>query len=174
VKAKLVKIARVVGQVAILIVLILSGGYYLVTLGQKGKVELPTVSDCKLQQQLCSSRLPGGAEVEFEITPKNPDPSQSLQMMVRFKQLDPDSVSVKFQGRTMDMGLLEYSLVRKDNETGEVEFHGEGGLSVCVYGRMEWIVLVKIVLAGKSYDLPFEMETNYLPSSPVGSGDVKI
>ncbi len=162
-KTRLAKIASVVGQAAILISLILFVGYYLVTLGQSDKVELPIVSDCKLQQQPCATSLPDGAEIEFEITPKNPDPTQSLQMEARFKHVDPDMVSVKFQGKTMDMGLLEYGLERKDNETGAVEFSGEGGLSVCVYGRMEWIVLVRIVQAGENYDIPFEMETDYLP-----------
>ncbi len=173
-KHTVVKIASVMGQLIFLIGLITSAGYYLVISGQNSEVALPIVNDCKLQQQPCLVKLPGGAELEFEIMPKNPDPTQALHLMARLKQLDPDLVSVSFSGKTMNMGLLDYSLNKAVKEAGEVEFNGEGGLSVCVYGRMEWLVTVKIEQNDNIYQIPFEMETNYLPSSLEISGGDKI
>ena len=158
------KIAIAIGQIILLTTLVSLGGYFLVFRNLPTNVKLPPVSDCKLERQPCSAKLPSGAEIEFEISPKNPEPTESLYLTARLKNINPDSVRVAFDGKTMKMGFLEYELEKEVSPNSDVvQYTGNGGLSVCIIGTMEWIVLVKLVEDDNSYEIPFEMETFYNP-----------
>ncbi len=162
------KVVIVIGQIALLVATILFGGYAIVFLNLSENVKLPTVDDCKLQQQPCSTSLPSGAEIEFEISPKNPEPTESLYLTARFKNINPDSVRVAFDGKYMKMGFLEYDLKKAVSLDSElIEYSGDGGLSVCIIGKMEWQVLVKLAQGDNTYEIPFEMETFYNPEISV-------
>ena len=156
------KVATVIGQVVLLVALVLFGGYAIVFRNLSENVKLPIVDDCKLQQQPCSTELPSGAEIEFEISPKNPAPTDPLYLTARFKNINPDSVRVAFDGKHMKMGFLEYDLKKAVSLDSElIEYSGDGGLSVCIIGKMEWQVLVKLAQGDNTYEIPFEMDTFY-------------
>ncbi len=163
VKSSLKKAARVLIHVIVLTSLVSLAGYYLLFHNLPTYTKLPPVSDCKLQRQACLTSLTTDAEVEFEISPKNPDPTELLYLDVSFKGISPDSVRVRFDGKSMKMGPLEYELKKQAADVGISRFSGKGGLSVCIRGVMEWVVVVSIKLGNELYEVPFEMETHYNP-----------
>ncbi len=163
VKSSLKKTARVLVHVILLTSLVSLAGYYFLFHNLPTYTKLPPVSDCKLQQQACSAGLTTDAEVEFDISPKNPDPTELLYLNVSFKGISPDSVRVRFDGKSMKMGPLEYELKKQATDEGVTRFSGKGGLSVCIRGIMEWVVVVSIKLGNELYEVPFEMETHYNP-----------
>ena len=153
-----------IGKIALLITVTSFAGYALVFLNLSDNIKLPPVDDCQLQQKPCSARLPSGAEIEFEISPKNPAPTESLFLTARFKNINPDSVQVAFDGKQMKMGFLNYDLKKTvSSDSDSIEFTGKGGLSVCILGKMEWVVLLKLAQDDNTYQIPFEMETFYNP-----------
>jgi len=167
--AGLKKLVVVVGRIALLIALVSLGGYFLVFHNLPVNIKLPPVSECKLQLQPCTALLPSGAEIELEISPKNPEPTEPLFLTARFKGFEPDSVQVAFDGKTMPMGFLEYELNKQASSNSDViQYDGDGGLSVCVIGSMEWVVLLKLSQDDNTFEIPFEMETFYNPGASEG------
>ncbi len=163
VKLNLKQTARVLIHGGLLIGLVSLAGYYLLFHNLPVYTKLPPVTDCKLQNQVCSTSLNSATEVDFEISPKNPDPTGLLYLNVDLKGMNPDSVKVRFEGKSMNMGPLEYELEKQDSNAAATQFSGKGGLSVCVLGVMEWDVIVSIQQGSELYDVPFEMETTYSP-----------
>jgi len=107
-------------------------------------VRLPIVEGCALHMESCAVSLPVGAEVVFEIDPKQPNSNQELQLLARFRGVDPLSVGVRFKGVNMDMGELEnytQDLVREESPGKAIMFSGPGSLFVCSRGVMQWLVL---------------------------------
>ncbi len=148
-----------------LVVIVSFGGYQLIYPPAPETVQLPLVKDCPLHLQACTAKLPMGGEIHFDITPNTPDPTEELYLTTRFRNIDPDAVRVKFEGKTMNMGYLEYDLKQSENTGESVQYSGKGGLSVCIRGAMEWIVSVNVQIEKTNYEIPFEMETLYVPES---------
>ena len=61
----------------------------------------------------------------------------------------------------MYMGYLEFDLKQKEPIGDSVEFAGNGGVFVCSYGVMPWVVLVNVQVGRRVYEMPFEFETMY-------------
>ncbi len=137
------------------------GAYEYLSTHSSDKVRLPLVEGCKLNLQACSAELPTGGKVIFEITPKPPNPEEIIHLSATFHQLKPQSVRVSFVGRDMYMGYLEFALAQKEVAGDSVEFTGNGGVFVCSYGVMPWVVLVNVQVDGRVYETPFEFETIY-------------
>ncbi|MCP4488181.1 MAG: hypothetical protein GY820_12795 [Gammaproteobacteria bacterium] len=163
VKSGLKKSAMTLVHIVLLTGLVSLAGYYFLFHNLPTYTKLPPVTDCKLQNQACTTNLNPATEVQFEISPKNPDPTEQLYLNVDLKGMNPDSVKVRFEGKSMKMEPLEYELVQQDSDAAATQFSGKGGLSVCVLGVMEWNVIVNIQQGSEQYDLPFEMETIYSP-----------
>ncbi|MCP3689942.1 MAG: hypothetical protein GY784_16175 [Gammaproteobacteria bacterium] len=160
---RLRKATRVLLHAGLLVGLVSLGGYYIVFHNLPVYTKLPPVSGCKLQHQACKTSLNSAVAVEFEISPKNPDPTGLLYLNVDLKGMNPDSVKVRFEGKSMNMGPLEYELQKQDSDETATQFSGKGGLSVCILGVMEWSVIVAVQQGSELYDIPFEMETSYNP-----------
>ncbi|MBN4063182.1 hypothetical protein JYT79_00220 [Cardiobacterium sp. AH-315-I02] len=135
------------------------------------RIRLPLIKDCPLHLQVCHAQLPSGGELHFEISPKEPGPTDALQLKAIFKfkskQVNPEAVRVKFEGKEMYMGYLEYDLKRTENDiehdsTDNVQFVGKGGLSVCILDLMQWVVLVNVQIDNTIYEIPFEFETLHI------------
>ena len=153
---------------------ILGGLLFVITIGllvyqfvfrDAGDIRLPMVEGCSLHLEPCSTSLPMGGKMIFEINPKQPNPTELLHLSARFQQIEPQAVRVRFKGETMNMGYLEhvkYELPRKDTTDGSILFSGVGGLSVCISGLMEWIALVNIQIGDTIYEVPFKFETTYV------------
>ncbi len=126
---------------------------------------LPLVEDCTLHLEPCSSPLPMGASMVFEITPKQPAPDKTLHLSADFHGVEPRTVGVRFKGVNMNMGQLEYFEHKLSPETtpdGSISFAGTGGVFVCSIGVMQWLVLVKLQIGERVYEVPFKFETTYL------------
>lgn len=124
-------------------------------------ISLPIVKNCKLQTTPCRIRLPFGEQLTFEITPKNPTAIQTLDLDVYLEKTKPTSVNVNFNGKTMNMGFLDYKLKPQLDTENTNHFSGKGGLSVCIFGKMEWIVTVNLLINNTLYKVPFELDTFY-------------
>jgi len=151
--------------VGLLLMIIIGSLVYLFIFSTNtNKTRLPLVEDCSLHLQACSSELPNGGKIIFEINPKQPNPTEVLYLTATFQQIEPQLVQVSFKGKTMNMGYLEYvkyALQKKDTMDKSILFSGKGGLSVCIGGLMEWIVLVNVKAGGATYEVPFKLETTY-------------
>jgi len=126
-------------------------------------VRLPIVEGCALHLESCAVSLPAGAEVVFEIDPKQPNSNNVLQLAARFRGVDPQSVGVRFKGVNMDMGNLEdfiQELARQESPGEAVLFSGPGSLFVCSRGVMRWLVLVEVKIDKTYYEIPFRFESN--------------
>jgi hypothetical protein len=125
---------------------------------------LPLVENCSLHLQACSSALPKGGEIIFEINPKQPNSTDTLYLSASFLQFNAESVQVSFGGESINMGYIEfvkYELQRQDTIDESILFSGKGGVAVCHSGLIDWIVRV-YVRAGKTvYEVPFKFETAY-------------
>jgi len=155
-------LATLVGSLFVIIISLL---VYQFVFRDSGDIRLPMVEGCSLHLEPCSSPLPMGGRMIFEINPKQPDPTQVLYLSARFQQIEPQAVRVRFKGETMNMGYLEhvkYELPRKDTTDETILFSGIGGLSVCISGLMEWIALVNIQVGDTIYEVPFRFETTYV------------
>jgi hypothetical protein len=145
------------------VILAAAAGYSLLFPSAAERIRLPLVEGCPLHLQACSTQLPSGGELLFEISPKTPGPTEALQLKAIFKfkskQVNPEAVRVKFEGKDMYMGYLEYNLKRLTNSSDSVQFVGKGGLSVCILDLMHWIVLVNVQIDNTIYEIPFEFET---------------
>lgn len=149
----------------ILLVIMLIGGYQLTLPPVQNKVQLPLVKGCPLHLQSCIAQLPGGAEIQFDVSPKNPTPTELLHLTARFTHINPQDVRVKFEGKTMNMGYLEYDLKQKVSTERNSLFSGKGSLSICIRSVMQWVVIVNLEVDNLVYEVPFEMETHYNPGS---------
>ena len=143
------------------ILLIGIGGYSYYSKLPPNRVRLPLVKDCPLHLQACSAELPTGGQIHFQINPKQPSPTERLQLAATFQHVDPESVRVSFEGKDMYLGLLKYDLKRNVENDNQLVFGGEASLFVCSYGVMPWIVLVNVLDGGRVYEVPFEFETVY-------------
>ena len=136
--------------------------YQIVSPGPKN-VRLPIVEGCALHLESCEVSLPAGAKVVFEINPKQPNSSQALQLIARFRGIDPLSVGVRFKGVNMDMGYLgsfTHELVRQESRGEAVLFSGPGNLFICSRGVMRWLVLIEVKIDKTYYEIPFRFESN--------------
>ena len=126
-------------------------------------VRLPIVEGCALHLESCTVSLPAGAEIVFEINPKQPRSDHRLQLIASFRGVDPLSVGVRFKGVNMDMGNLEdltQELARQESPGEAVLFRGPGSLFVCARGVMQWLVLVEIKIDKTYYEIPFRFDSN--------------
>ena len=125
-------------------------------------VRLPVVEGCTLHQQACTTELPGGVRLTFEISPKNAVATDVLELSAHFQGSEPAAVGARFEGVNMDMGQLEYlthRLVRVEDEGGIVRFAGNGGVFACSVGVMHWLVLVRVDVGDTLYVVPYRFET---------------
>ncbi len=151
-------------RLTIIVLLVLAlitaaAGYQFFFPSEADRVRLAAVKDCPLHLQVCSTQLPSGGELHFEISPKTPATTDALQLKATFKQVEPEAVRIKFEGKDMYMGFLEYDLKKINNDSDIVQFAGKGGLSICIFEVMQWVVLVDVLVNNTIYEVPFELET---------------
>jgi len=155
----------IIVTVLLLVSILISAGYLVTHKPEEKTITLPMITNCKLQHQPCVARMPPGGQLEFEVLPRNPNAAEELLMYAKFSGFEPEAVKVNYNGKTMNMGFLDYPLKRISVEDNKTTFSGKGGLSVCIRGVMEWKVTVSVKLNNIVYQIPFEMETFYNPGS---------
>ena len=127
-----------------------------------GPVRLPTVEACMLHLEPCSASLPAGGSMIVEVSPRRPQPTDTLRLNVSFDQVEPSTVGVRFKGVNMKMGYLEhyvYELQRNQALAPAILFDGNAGVFACSSNLMEWLVLVRVELDNTLYEVPFKFET---------------
>ncbi len=146
------------------LVLLAAGGvlaYALIGYGPS-TVRLPVVEGCSLNQRACTSNLPGGGSITFEISPKNATATDVLELSAHFRDFEPVAVGARFEGVNMDMGQLEYlthDLSPIEGSGKASAFAGRGGVFACSVGVMHWLVLVRVRVDGTVYEVPYRFET---------------
>lgn len=122
--------------------------------GHDGLV-VPPSPGCDVGQGPCSARLPSGALLHLEISPRPVpvlipfDVSVSLEAGMREGSGQPE---VDFAGVAMDMGVNRIHL----SPAGNGRFIGKATLPVCVTGRMLWRATVRVDDAGRRIAVPFD------------------
>ena len=129
---------------------------------QHQTVRLPTVENCALDLDSCSTTLPQGGDIRVDIEPKNPSPSDPLRVQVEFANLQPGSVGLRFKGIDMNMGYLEHFVhelgsIRADQNGSS--FSGPAGVFACSMSLMRWQAILQFDLGGTVYEIPFDFET---------------
>lgn len=135
--------------------------YWFIGLGPP-TVRLPVVEGCSLHLQPCTSDLPGGGSMTFEISPRNAIATDVLELSAHFRHFEPEAVGARFEGVNMDMGQLEYlthQLARIDGSGDAIAFAGKGGVFACSVGVMHWLVLVRVSVGNAVYEVPYRFET---------------
>lgn len=125
-------------------------------------IRLATVEGCMLHLEPCSAPLPTGGRMIFEISPKRPAPTDILRLNASFEQVEPGSVGVRLTGVDMNMGYLEhyvYELQRNEAITTKPLFDGNAGVFACSSNLMQWLVLVRVQIDDRLYEVPFRFET---------------
>ncbi|MCP4391233.1 MAG: hypothetical protein GY802_23270 [Gammaproteobacteria bacterium] len=126
------------------------------------EVSLPVVDGCALHLQACSVEFPSGGSMTFEISPRQPAPTDTLRLQASFDRVAPQVVGVRFKGVDMNMGYLEhfvYDLHQNEAGAEAVTFSGDAGVFACSSNLMQWLVLVQVQLEGTRYEVPFRFET---------------
>ncbi|MDX5333587.1 MAG: hypothetical protein LPK58_06035 [Gammaproteobacteria bacterium] len=114
-------------------------------------VELPAPADCELHRAPCRLSLPAGQlTVEFS---EEPVPLQPFRIQLH-TSLAIDAATADFQMVDMYMGVNRYALVRQSADV----WSREAMLPVCATGRSDWLMYLRLEVAGVAYvtALPFE------------------
>jgi hypothetical protein len=154
------KTTRLIPITATLLVAAAGLGYYFLV--ANSEIRLPVVEGCALHLEACVVTFPEGGRMTFEITPKQPSPTEALYLNASFEQLEPQAVGAQFKGVDMNMGYLEhfvYDLHKTENNEKQSVFSGNAGVFVCSNNLMEWLVLVKVQVGETFYEVPFKFET---------------
>ena len=130
--------------------------------GEAAIVSLPAVEACQLHRESCTAALPGGGKLRLDIEPKQPAPTDPLQVTAVFEQATPGAVGVRLEGVNMSMGYLEhfvYELRRDRAKPASNAFNGSAGVFACSSTVMQWRLLARVELDGARYEIPFRFET---------------
>ncbi len=125
-------------------------------------LRLGVVEDCSLHRQACTSELPGGGQITFEISPRGAIATDVLQLQARFEGLEPATVDARFEGVNMDMGpleLLTHKLTPVQGTGDGATFAGKGGVFACSVGIMHWLVLVRVDVGDTVLEIPYRFQT---------------
>ncbi len=147
---------------ALLLVAVVGGLAYRFVDPGTSTLQLPVVEGCSLHLQPCTSELPGGGSLTFEISPRNAIATDVLELDARFEGFEPTAVGIRFEGVNMDMGQLEYlthDLVRQQSMDDSIIFAGKGGVFACSVGVMHWLVQVRVSDGDTLYVVPFRFQT---------------
>ena len=125
-------------------------------------LRLAVVEDCSLHRQACTSELPGGGRLTFEISPRDAVATDVLLLQARFEGLEPATVAARFEGVNMDMGALEllaHELAPVTVIGDTATFAGKGGVFACSVGVMHWLVLVRVDVGDRVLEIPYRFQT---------------
>ncbi len=125
-------------------------------------LRLGVVEDCSLHRQACTSDLPGGGRMTFEISPRGAVATDVLELQARFEGIEPATVDARFEGINMDMGpleLLTHELTPVPGTGDAVAFAGKGGVFACSVGIMHWLVLVRVDIGDTVLEIPYRFQT---------------
>ncbi len=144
------------GAALLLLVVLGLGAYRLsLLLFPQPTLLLPWEPSCDLHAGPCSTSLPSGGSVTFEIGPRPIPVVQPLQLQVRLASLPATQIEVDFSGIGMNMG---YNRVRlQPVEPGR--YQGQGMLPVCVRARMDWEAQVLITTSQGLLAVPYRFAT---------------
>lgn len=119
-------------------------------------INLPLVQNCNLNEQSCQVSLPDGTSLSLSILPQPIPLAKPLDIKVKIQGgVIPESLSIDFEGKDMNMGLTHYEL----KSISDNLFQVEGMLGICIRGKMLWKATLMINTKSKQYKLPFEFVT---------------
>ncbi len=119
-------------------------------------VSAPVDPQCDLRRGPCTSPLPGGGALTFEITPHDIPLVRPLELNVETQGLNATGAEVDFSGVDMYMGFNRSRLEARS----ENRFSGSGTLPVCTRTRMEWEARVLLDTADGPLTVPFRFWTS--------------
>lgn len=115
----------------------------------------PVDPQCDLRRGPCTSALPGGGSLTFEITPHDIPLVRPLELNVGTQGLNATDAEVDFSGVDMYMGFNRAKLEAR----AENRFSGSATLPVCTRTRMEWEARVLLDTADGPLTVPFRFWT---------------
>ena len=110
---------------------------------------------CNLRSAPCVARFSDGAQVRFEIRPREIPTAEPLALEVEATGIRVDGVEVDFVGVDMYMGFNRVGLT----EQGPGRYQGQGMIPVCVRQRMTWEARVLIQTPRGLLAAPFRFES---------------
>ena len=127
-----------------------------------GRAGAPLDPHCDLRRGPCTSSLPGGGVLTFEITPHDIPLVQPLELKVETRGVSATAAEVDFSGVEMYMGFNRPTLQAQ----AQNRFSGSGILPVCTRNRMEWEARVLLDTADGRLAAPFRFWTFNPGSEP--------
>jgi len=115
----------------------------------------PLDKSCNLEAGFCEAHFPDNVQVAFSITPHPIEGLKPLQLQVKTKGIDAQTVEVDFRGLGMNMGFNRPRLT----EDAKGKYSGTGTLFVCILDRMTWEATVLVSTSDGVYAAPFRFET---------------
>lgn len=109
------------------------------------------LSECDLQQGVCTADLGQGRRVALSMTPRPLLPARPLQIEVSVEGMAARQVDIEFSGVDMNMGLNQVSLAA----AAPGSFLGQASLPVCTTGRMLWQANLRIVATDTTQTVGF-------------------
>ena len=147
---KMSKTALVNTALALLVAIIAVIGFKLSPLLRpEADLALPATS-CNPSQSPCVATLPGGARLEFRISPNPVRPLQKQALFVTINGLPTEQIEIDFDGTAMRMGYNRPRLIGSG-----AHFQGETILPVCITGSMEWAATILVTTGKRRIAIPF-------------------
>jgi len=111
--------------------------------------------NCHLEKGACSIVLKDGSDITLSITPRPISVMKPIEIAVKTKGINLDSLKLKVYATNMNMGLIEKSL----DKTAENSYKGKITLPSCIVGNMIWNVNIIANKPTKSIGATFEFKT---------------
>jgi len=111
--------------------------------------------NCNLQDGACSVTLKDGSNITLSINPRPIPLMKPIELSVKTKGINLDSLKLKVYATNMNMGLIEKSL----GKTAKNSYEGRITLPTCIVGNMIWNVNIIANKPTKSIGATFEFQT---------------
>ena len=111
--------------------------------------------NCDLQEEACSVTLEDGSDITLSINPRPIPLMKPIELSVKTKGINLDSLKLKVYATNMNMGLIEKSL----GKTAKNSYEGRITLPTCIVGNMIWNVNIIANKPTKSIGATFEFKT---------------
>ena len=141
--------------VAVLVGLLLLGGWWQRTYRLESDASLPLDPTCDLRAGPCMGRIPDGGSLVFAIKPRDIPLLKPLELQVHLDGVQADNVAVEITGVNMDMGHNRVELAPQ----ADGGYLGQAVLPICSQRKMIWQALVLVEGDRGRIAAPFHFST---------------